>query len=147
MIVNSVINILQGFGASSLQGGTATSGPSAPDGTNHSIGVAVALPAGRAGISVGYAKVRVTAVTGAVPSSVEGVSIYAGDNIHLPVCLALMSPPPTPPQPDGWEASFVVPFVGDYQFVSFNTNVTFDDEVTSAVVDFEVWGNAMAGGL
>lgn len=147
MIVNSVRNILQGFGASSLQGGTNTSGPSAPDGTNHAINVAIAFPAGRAGISVGYAKVRVTDVTGAVPSSVEGLSIYASDGVHLPVILVLMSPPLTPPQPDGWEASFVVPFVGDYQFNSFSTNVTFDDEVTNAVVDFEVWGNAMAGGL
>lgn len=140
MIVNTVRNILQGFGASSIQGGTnsVTGAPS-----TQVITVSVNFAAGKAGINVGYAKVRVSGMPGGF---IEGVTLTAGGAGPQPIIFGMAARPVDPAPNPGWEGSFVFPFVLDYQQTSFSAAVMFDATTTAATVDFEVWGNAMAGG-
>lgn len=142
MIVNTVRNILTGFGTGSVHGGTnsVTGAPS-----SNAISVTVAFAAGKSGVNVGYAKVRVSGMPGGF---IQGVTITASGGVgeSQPVILAMAARPTVPAPNPGWEGSFVFPFVGDYQFNSFTAAVMFDATTTSATVDFEVWGNAMAGG-
>lgn len=145
MIINSVRNILQGFGASSIQGGLVTQ-TGAPTGTPLALNPIIQFAAGKPGISVGYAKVRVSAIQGASPAEVVGLVLYGGDGVHLNAILSMQAFPAGLAPPNGWEGDFVIPFVGDYQYNWFSANVIFDTGVTTATVDFEVWGNAMAGG-
>lgn len=145
MITNTVRNILTGFGASSAQGGT-TSTTGAPGGTPPSVNAVVQFAAGKPGISVGYAKLKVSGLAGGADPFAIGIAIYASDQVNLQECIAMATFPASVAPPNGWWSDMIFPFCGDRQYTWFSAQVYFEAGTTSATVDFEVWGNAMAGG-
>lgn len=141
MITNTVRNILQGFGASSAKGGAVTQTAATPP-----INAVVQFAAGKAGISVGYCKVKVSGATGGTNPFGIGIAIYASDQVTLQELIAMASFPAGVTPPNGWLNDMIFPFCGDRQYTWFSANVYFSTGTTAATVDFEVWGNAMAGG-
>ena len=139
-IVNSVRNILEGFGVSARRGGVLTVSGAPP------LNAVIQFPAGQSGINCGYVKVRISTIAGGTNPMLTGLAIYASDTIALQNQIVMASFPAGVTPPNGWLSDMVFPFVGDNQYIWFSCNGYFSAGTTNASMDFEVWGNALAGG-
>lgn len=141
MIVNSVKSILAGFGATSMRGVSASQvGLPGQQQIIH-----VTLPG--QGINVGYVKCRISQMAPATASwNAMVFSASRNDNPPIVIIGTENQPFSSPIVDPNWEGSIVRPFVLDYNFNFFVAAIQFTAGITYADIDFEVWGNAMAGG-
>lgn len=142
MIVNSVKNILAGFGTASIKGGT-ISASGAPSGSPLALSARFNFPTGMAPIVCGYTKVRITAMNG---GTWIAVNVYASPASLSPATVIGTAEQQYALINVAFEGDFIFPFMADYGLASFTAAVVFQAGTTGATVDFEVWGAAMAGG-